>query len=185
VVGGAQIGIPAGITPDYLAGMRRNLHHEAAHPRIEKSPNRTPRKAGKHSPRWLPTPDEYLSIEAAASSLGIQSTTALVHDDAETEQAIDALARQPNGGLIVPPGAELSARRALILKLTARHRLPAVYSFRHWVANGGLMSYGPDVLDLYRRPASYVDRILKGAKPADLPIQQPTKFELVINLKTE
>jgi putative ABC transport system substrate-binding protein len=124
------------------------------------------------------------AIENAASSLRLPLTMAPIHDDADIAQAIDSFARQPNGGLIVPPGAALGAARALIVELTARHRMPAVYSARDRVAAGGLMSYGPDVLDLYRRPASYVDRILKGAKAADLPIQQPTRFELVVNLRT-
>jgi putative ABC transport system substrate-binding protein len=124
------------------------------------------------------------ALGAAASSLGIQSTTAIVRDDAEIERSIYAFAREPYGGLIVPPSAGLGSRRVSILELAARHRLPAIYAYRYWVALGGLMSYGPDLLDLYRRPASYVDRILKGANPAELPIQQPTKFELVLNLKT-
>jgi ABC-type uncharacterized transport system substrate-binding protein len=101
-----------------------------------------------------------------------------------SKQAISDFAHQPNGGLILPPSVGLGAARTVIIELAARHRLPAVYSSRDRVTSGGLMSYGPDVLDLYRRPASYVDRILKGAKPADLPVQQPTKFELAVNLKT-
>jgi putative ABC transport system substrate-binding protein len=105
-------------------------------------------------------------------------------DDAEIEQAIDAFAREPNGGLIVNPGSWPANRHSLTVGLAVRHKLPAVYPLRFFVVEGGLMSYGPDVLDLYRRSASYVDRVLKGAKPADLPIQQPTKFDLVINLKT-
>jgi putative ABC transport system substrate-binding protein len=92
--------------------------------------------------------------------------------------------QEPNGGLIVPPGPFGNVHRETILKLAARHRLPAVYPWRYLVIDGGLMSYGPDLFDMYRRTASYVDRILKGANPADLPIQAPTKFELVINLKT-
>jgi putative tryptophan/tyrosine transport system substrate-binding protein len=124
------------------------------------------------------------ALEAATASLGIQLTTARVRDDAEIERAVEAFARVPNGGLIVPPGPRVATRRAVILKLAGRRRLPAIYGFPYIVREGGLMSYGPDVIDLYRRPASYVDRILKGAKPADLPIQQPTKFELVVNLKT-
>jgi putative tryptophan/tyrosine transport system substrate-binding protein len=124
------------------------------------------------------------SLGDAASLLGIQSTTVSVRDDAEIKQAISDFAQQPNGGLILPPSVGLGAARTVIIELAARHRLPAVYSTRDRVTSGGLMSYGPDVLDLYRRSASYVDRILKGAKPADLPVQQPTKFELVINLKT-
>jgi putative ABC transport system substrate-binding protein len=124
------------------------------------------------------------ALTSAASARTIQPTGATVHDDAEIAQVIVAFAGQPAGGLIVPPSAWLSARGPLILKLVAQHRLPAIYAYRYYVPNGGLMSYGPDVLDQHRRSASYVDRILKGAAPGDLPIQQPTKFELVVNLKT-
>jgi putative tryptophan/tyrosine transport system substrate-binding protein len=124
------------------------------------------------------------AIGDAASSLGIE-ITASVRNDAEVEQLIESFARQPNSGLIVAPsGGVAGDRRELIARLAARHRLPAVYPFRYFPVAGGLMSYGPDLLDLFRRAASYVDRIFKGARPADLPIQQPTKFELVINLKT-
>jgi putative tryptophan/tyrosine transport system substrate-binding protein len=135
-------------------------------------------------PRDPPENPYVLAIRRSASSLGIALVTAYARDVAETEQALDALAQQPNGGLIVPPGAGPSSHRQLVLGLAARYRLPAIYGFSDWVAAGGLISYGPDVLDLYRQPASYVDRILKGAKPADLPVQQPSKFGLVINLKT-
>jgi putative ABC transport system substrate-binding protein len=120
----------------------------------------------------------------AAAALAIESIILPVRDDAEIDRAIDDFARQPNGGLILPPSAGIGARRGAIIALAAKHRVPAIYAWRYLAVEGGLMSYGPDVLDLYRRPASYVDRILKGAKPADLPVQQPTKFELVINLKT-
>ena len=120
----------------------------------------------------------------AAAALAIESIILPVRDDAEIDRAIDDFARQPTGGLILPPSAGIGAKRASIIALAARHRVPAIYAWRYLAVEGGLMSYGPDVLDLYRRPASYVDRILKGAKPADLPVQQPTKFELVINLKT-
>ena len=120
----------------------------------------------------------------AAAALAIESIILPVRDDAEIDRAIGDFARPPNGGLILPPSAGIGAKRAAIIALAARHRVPAIYAWRYLAVEGGLMSYGPDVLDLYRRPASYVDRILKGAKPADLPVQQPTKFELVINLKT-
>jgi putative ABC transport system substrate-binding protein len=107
-----------------------------------------------------------------------------VRDDAEIKQAISVVAHERNGGLILPPSVGLGPARTLIIELAARHRLPAIYSGRDRVTSGGLMSYGPDTIDLYRRPASYVDRVLNGARPADLPVQHPTKFELVINLKT-
>jgi ABC-type uncharacterized transport system substrate-binding protein len=105
-----------------------------------------------------------------------------VHDAGEIERAVAAFARGSNGGLIVVAGA--SGHRELIIMLAAQHRLPAVYPFRFDVTDGGLISYGPDIVDQYRRAAGYVDRILRGEKPADLPVQAPTKYELVINLKT-
>ena len=107
-----------------------------------------------------------------------------IRDVGEIERAIAAFARSPNGGLIVTPSAGESVHRELIITLAARHKLPAVYSDRFNAADGGLISYGPNRVDQFRRGASYVDRILKGEKPADLPVQAPTKFELVINLKT-
>jgi putative ABC transport system substrate-binding protein len=97
---------------------------------------------------------------------------------------VTALAREPGGGLILAPDIYLSTRRQLIMALAARLRLPAIFGFRQFVREGGLISYGPDTTDIVRRSASYVDRILKGEKPADLPVQAPTKYELVINLKT-
>jgi ABC-type uncharacterized transport system substrate-binding protein len=108
-----------------------------------------------------------------------------VRDEAEVEAAIAAIAREPAGGLIAAADPFTRTHRALIMRLAQHHRLPAVYAFRQFVAEGGLMSYGPDTVDIVRRSASYVDRILKGAAPADLPIQQPTKFELAINLKSQ
>ena len=107
-----------------------------------------------------------------------------VRDAGEIERAVAAFARAPNGGLIVTASASAIAHRDLIIALAARHQLPAVYPYRYFVAGGGLISYGPDLIDQYRRAAGYVDRILKGEKPADLPVQAPTKYELVINLKT-
>ena len=102
----------------------------------------------------------------------------------EIERGITAFAREPNGGLIVLPVPTTVVHRTLIIKLAAQHRLPAVYNSRYWIAEGGLVSYGPEFLDQYRSAAGYVDRILKGEKPADLPVQAPTKYDLVINLKT-
>jgi ABC-type uncharacterized transport system substrate-binding protein len=124
------------------------------------------------------------ALEAAATSLSLPFTTAPARDGAEIEQAIGAFARSSNGGLILPPGPLQAVHRELIVELAAQHRLPAVYPWRYMVVEGGLMSYGPDVLDMYRGAATYVDRILKGEKPAALPIQASTKFALVINLKT-
>ena len=107
-----------------------------------------------------------------------------MRDAGEIERAVAAFARSPNGGLIVTASASACVHRDLIITLAARHKLPAVYSDRFFVTGGGLISYGPDFVDQYRRAAGYVDRILKGEKPADLPVQAPTKYELVINLKT-
>ena len=119
-----------------------------------------------------------------APSLGMVVSPVNVHDAAEIERAVTAFARGSNGGLIVPGSALATTHRDLIITLAARHRLPAVYSNPIFVTGGGLISYGPDRIDQYRRAAGYVDRILKGEKPADLPVQAPTKYELVINLKT-
>jgi putative tryptophan/tyrosine transport system substrate-binding protein len=124
------------------------------------------------------------AIAAVAPSLGVQLITADVHDATGIERAIGELARQSNAGLIVLPGAFTAIHREAIVALTARHRLPAVYPYRYFVTDGGLISYGVDVVDQYRQAATYVDRILKGEKPANLPVQAPTKYELVINLKT-
>ena len=107
-----------------------------------------------------------------------------VHDAAEIERAITEFAREPNGGMVVLPVVVNQVHRELIVALAASHRLPAVYPWRHYATGGGLLSYGPDRVDISRRAASYVDRILRGAKPGDLPVQFPTKFEMVVNLKT-
>jgi putative ABC transport system substrate-binding protein len=107
-----------------------------------------------------------------------------VHDLGEIGRAVEAFARAANGGLIETSSALASVPRDLIITLAARHKLPAVYTFRYMVTAGGLVSYGPDLLDQFGHAAGYVDRILKGEKPADLPVQAPTKYELIINLKT-
>jgi ABC-type uncharacterized transport system substrate-binding protein len=124
------------------------------------------------------------AIQAVAPSFGVELSVIGVRDANEIESAVAAFARSPNGGLIVTTSTSALIHRELISTLAARHRLPAVYPFRYYVTAGGLISYGPDSIDPYRRAASYVDRILKGEKPADLPVQNPTKYELVINLKT-
>jgi len=123
-------------------------------------------------------------LGAAPARLDAELAAAPVRDEAEIEAAIAALAREPAGGLIAAADPFTLTHRALIMALAERHRLPTVYSNRQFVAEGGLLSYGPDQVDIARRSASYVDRILKGAAPAELPVQQPTKFELAINLKT-
>jgi putative ABC transport system substrate-binding protein len=126
----------------------------------------------------------FAAIQTAAPSLRVEVTPVGLRDAGEIERAVAAFARSSNGGLIVTVGAGATLHRNLIITLAARHKLPAVYSERSFVAAGGLISYGADQIDQYRRAAGYVDRILKGEKPADLPVQAPTKFELVINLKT-
>jgi putative ABC transport system substrate-binding protein len=123
------------------------------------------------------------TAERLAPSFHLQYTAAPVSNAADVQEAIDAIAREPHSGLIVMGGTVTSANRETIVRLAAQHRLPAVYAFRYYVTSGGLLSYGVDGADLFRRTATYVDLILKGAKPADLPVQTPTKFELAINLK--
>ena len=127
---------------------------------------------------------QFAAIQAVAPSLGVEVSPVNVRDAGEIERAVTAFARSPNGGLIVTASALAQVHRDLIITLAARHNLPAVYFERFFVTGGGLISYGPDLIDQYRRAAGYVDRILKGEKPADLPVQAPTKYELVINLKT-
>jgi putative ABC transport system substrate-binding protein len=124
------------------------------------------------------------SFEAEPRSIAVEVTAAPVRNITEIEEAFAKLGREPGGGLIVAPDAFTIAHQHLFIRLAQQHRLPAVYFLRTSVAQGALMSYGPDSYDIFRRSASYIDRILKGAKPADLPVQQPTKFELAINLKT-
>jgi len=124
------------------------------------------------------------AIQNAAQSLGIEVRPITVHDADAIERAIAAFARSGNGGLIVAPSGSASVHRDLIITLAARHKLPAIYPYRYLVAGGGLLSYAPDLADHFRRAAAYVDRILKGEKPAELPVQGPTKYELVINLRT-
>jgi putative ABC transport system substrate-binding protein len=123
-------------------------------------------------------------LMSAGGLLNIHVRGAAVHDGAEIATAIDQVAETRNGGLVVLGGPATAAYRDRIITSAARHLLPAVYPYRYFVASGGLLSYGPDTVDVYRHAASYIDRILRGEQPADLPVQQPTKYELVINLKT-
>ena len=132
-------------------------------------------------------PQYYLylrSFETVPRSIAVEVTAAPVRDTTEIETAIAKLGREPGGGLIVAPDGFTSVHLHLFIRLAQQHRLPAVYALRTFVAQGALMSYGPDAYDVLRRSTSYVDRILKGEKPADLPVQAPTKYELAINLKT-
>jgi putative ABC transport system substrate-binding protein len=127
---------------------------------------------------------QFGAIQSAAPSLGLEVSPVDVRDRAEIERAVTSFARSPNGGLIATGSPSAVVHRDLIVTLASRHRLPIVYFERLFVTAGGLISYGPDFVDQYRRAAAYVDRILKGAKPGDLPVMLPTKFELVVNLKT-
>jgi putative ABC transport system substrate-binding protein len=143
------------------------------------------RRAGVlRDPGLASGPAQFAAIQSVAPSLGVELSPVNVRDVAEIERAIAAFARAANGGLIVTGSALVAVHRHRIIALAARHKLPAVYPFRDMITAGGLISYGPDFLDQYRRAAGYVDRILKGEKPADLPVQAPTKYELVINMKT-
>src|SRR5262249_33838341 len=123
------------------------------------------------------------AFEAAARSFKVAPIAAPIHSDAEIETVITSLGREPGGGLVVPPDTFVESHRAHIVLLAARNKVPAVFPYAVGARDGGLLSYGPDRADIFRRSAAYVDRILKGEKPADLPVQAPTKFELVINLK--
>ena len=137
------------------------------------------------NPQTAPYYPVYLrELGVAASSLAAEVLETPVRDEAEIEAATMALAREPGGGLIVTPEPFINTHRGVVMASAARHRLPAIYGFRQYVTEGALMSYGPDTVDIYRHSASYVDRILRGEKPADLLVQAPTKYELVINLKT-
>src|SRR5262249_50809213 len=124
------------------------------------------------------------AAEAVAPSLGLQVAPIDIHAGVEIERAIAAFASQPDGGLVVLPNPNTTANRSSVIILAARHRLPAIYPFRFFATEGGLMSYGVDQIDQWRGAATYVDRVLRGEKPGDLPVQAPTKFELVVNLKT-
>jgi putative ABC transport system substrate-binding protein len=127
---------------------------------------------------------QFAAIQAVAPSMGTELSPLDVRDAGEIERVIALFGRSSDGGLIVTGSALAAAHRKLIVALAARHRLPAVYPFRYFATSGGLISYGPDTTDPFRRAAGYVDRILNGEKPGDLPVQAPTKYELVINLKT-
>jgi putative tryptophan/tyrosine transport system substrate-binding protein len=137
------------------------------------------------NPRTAPYYPTFLrDFEGAAATLATELSATPVRDEAEIEAAASAFAREPGGGLIVAPDPFMTTHRALVIALAERHRLPVTYGARHFVREGGLVSYGPDTLDIVRRSASYVDRVLRGERPGDLPVQAPAKYELVINLKT-
>jgi putative ABC transport system substrate-binding protein len=148
---------------------------------------RTKRAALLFNPRTAPFVNSGVlrrSFETAARQIELEPIMAPVHDAGEIKAAIESLAQTPNGGLIVMGDVSMFLNRSLIIETVARHHLPAIYAYAFVAMEGGLVTYGPDVRDIHRRSAGYVDRILKGANPANLPVQAPTKFELVINLKT-
>jgi putative tryptophan/tyrosine transport system substrate-binding protein len=158
-----------------LAGKWLELLKEVA-PRVERvAMLREPGSAGI---------GQWAIIQAVAHSLGVEPKPIMLGNAGEIEHAVSAFASTPNGGLIVAVSAAALNHRELIVTLAARHQLPTVYAYRVFVTSGGLITYGPDISGQYRRAATYIDRILKGEKPADLPVQAPTKYELVINLKT-
>jgi putative ABC transport system substrate-binding protein len=135
-------------------------------------------------PSTAPGIGQFAGIQAVAPSLGVELSPVDVRDAGEIERSVAAVARSRHGGIIVPASPSAAVHRDLIIKLAGQHQLPAIYNSRYFVTSGGVMSYGPDSIDPYRRAAAYIDRILKGEKAGDLPVQAPTKYELVINLKT-
>jgi putative ABC transport system substrate-binding protein len=143
------------------------------------------RAAIMFNPDTAPQSAFVTSFEAAARSLKVVPITRPVHSDVEIETAITALGREPGGGLVVIPDTFLFAHRAPTISAAARNHVPAVYALSDFARDGGLLSYGTDQVDLFRRAASYVDRILRGEKPGDLPVQFPTKFEMLVNRKTD
>jgi len=142
------------------------------------------RAAVMFNPDTAPVSSFVPSFEAAARSLKVEPISAPVHSGGEIETAIIALGREPGSGLVVMPDNFMVAHRAPIISAAARNNVPAVYRFSFFAREGGLLSYGPDTVDSFRRAATYVDRILRGAKPGDLPVQFPVKYEMAVNLKT-
>jgi putative ABC transport system substrate-binding protein len=152
---------------------------------LKQTTPRVTRVALVFNPQSAPFADLFIrSVEAAAPSFSVALIRAAVRDPVDVDHVFDALAREPNGGLMVLPDLSMANYREAIVALAARYRVPAIYPFRYFAASGGLMSYGIDVAEVFRRAAAYVDRILKGTSPSELPIQAPNKYELVINLKT-
>jgi putative ABC transport system substrate-binding protein len=145
---------------------------------------RTTRVAVLRDPALAVGSGQFGAIQGAAPSFSVELRPIDVRDAGEIERAVATFARAPNGGVILIGSAHSIVHRDLLIRLSAQHKLPAIYFLRQYPAHGGLLSYGPDIVDQYRRAAAYVDRILTGEKPADLPVQAPTKYELVINLKT-
>ena len=161
------------------------LQYTRAIPIIFATAPRVARVAILFNPATAPYAEYYLGpFKAAAVSFALEPIIAPVRDTSELDSVVAALAREPSSGLVMIPDTFTIAHRGEITALAARHRLPAVYPFRMFTEAGGLLSYGNDPVDNYRRAATYVDRVLKGAKPSELPVQAPVKFELVINMKT-
>jgi putative ABC transport system substrate-binding protein len=152
---------------------------------LKQTAPRVTRVALVFNPQSAPSADLFLlPVEAAAPSFSVVPIGAAVRNPDDVDRVFDALAREPNGGLMVLPDISMTNYREAIIALAARHRVPAIYPYRYFAVSGGLMSYGTDVEEVFRRAAGYVDRILKGTSPGELPIQAPTKYELVFNLKT-
>jgi putative tryptophan/tyrosine transport system substrate-binding protein len=152
---------------------------------LKQTASRVTRVALVFNPQSAPFADLFIRpVEVAAPSFSVAPIRAAVREPADVDRMFDMLAREPNGGLMVLPDISMTNYREAIVALAARHHVPAIYPFRFFAASGGLMSYGTDVAEVFRRAAAYVDRIFKGEKPGDLPVQAPTKYELVINLKT-
>jgi putative ABC transport system substrate-binding protein len=152
---------------------------------LKQTAPRVTRVALLFNPKSAPYADLFLRpVEAAAPSFSVSPIAAAVRDPADVDRVFKALAREPSGGLMVLPDISMTNYRERIIALAARHRVPAIYPFRFFAESGGLMSYGTDVAEVFRRVAGYVDRILKGTSPGELPIQAPNKYELIINLKT-
>jgi putative tryptophan/tyrosine transport system substrate-binding protein len=142
------------------------------------------RAAVLRDPTIIASISQFASIQSIAPSLSVELSPIDTREAGDIERSVAGFAREANSGLIVVTGTSAIMRRELIISVAARYRLPAVYPFRYYASTGGLIAYGPDSVDSFRRAAGYVDRILKGEKPGDLPVQNPTKYELVINLKT-
>jgi putative ABC transport system substrate-binding protein len=136
------------------------------------------------NPETVPVSTFMPSLETAARSLKVELIIAPIRSDVEIETVITAFGREPGGGLVVIPDLFTTTHRASIIMAAARNKVPAVHSLAEFVKDAGLLSYGPDQVDIFRRAATYVDRILRGAKPSELPVQLPTKFEMAVNLKT-
>jgi putative tryptophan/tyrosine transport system substrate-binding protein len=187
LLGGAAAGWPLAARAQQPERMRRVgvlVGMAESDPELKEIAPRLERAALVANPRVTAYNHFLRAAETAASSLSIELVPTQVEKSADIADVIASVARAPNGGLVFPPDSTTTSNRHLIIALAARHRLPAVYAIRAFVNAGGLMSYSTNRSDMYRQTASYVDRILRGASPAEMPVQAPTKYETVINLKT-